>query len=168
MSPLDCSPRGDWALRLAARFARSQQSELWMVHVVPVPEMARRAPATPEEATLAQQVISADRKAADAHLRSAAARLSSPDLTVRTQVALSPHVAETLEEFVRREAVDLVVLCAHGLSARTSQPYGSVATSLLSFCHSPLLVLQDLPRRAITAARVSGVGDRAGQLSSKS
>ncbi len=168
MSALDCSVRGDWALRLAARLARAQRAELWMVHVVPVPEMARRAPCTPDEAALAQRVIASDRKASEAHLRSAAARLSSPGFKVKTHVSLSPHVAESLEELVRREDIDLVVLCAHGLSGGTSQPYGSVASSMLSSCKAPVLVLQDLPRRVVVPPRVSGVGGSLGQLTTRS
>ncbi len=168
MSALDGSPRGDWALRLAARVARTQHAELWMVHVVPIPEMARRAPCTPEETALAERVISSDRMAAESHLRSAAARLSSPDLTVKTQLSLSPHVAETLEELVRRETIDLVIMCAHGLSGRTSQPYGSVAFSVLSSSRVPVLVLQDLPRRVVAPPRASEVGAGLGLLTTQS
>lgn len=168
MSAVDCSARGDWALRLAARVAQAQQATLWMVHVVPVPEMARRAPCSPDEASLSQQVIASDRKVAEEHLRSAAARLSSPGIEVKTHVSLSPHVSETLEELVRREAIDLVVLCAHGLSGRTSQPYGGVASSILAACKAPVLVLQDLPRRVLVPPRASQVGGSVGQLTTRS
>ena len=139
-----------------------------MVHVVSVPEMARRAPSTPDETALAERVIASDRMASEGHLRNAAARLSSPDLTVKTHLSLSPHVAETIEELVRREGIDLVVLCAHGLSGRTSQPYGSVALSVLSSSKAPVLVLQDLPRRVVAPPRVSEVRGGLGQLTTRS
>ena len=54
-------------------------------------------------------------------------------------------VAATLHGLVEESAADLVLLCAHGHSGQRQRPYGSVATSFLTYGTTPLLILQDLP-----------------------
>ncbi len=142
--PLDCSPRGDWAVHVAAALARAHHAELWNAHIVPAPEMARRFPRSSEDTALAERVIESNRAAAEAYLGEMARRFASPDLSIRTEVIRSPRVVDALEDLARREHFDLVILSAHGQSGGTKWPYGSVAGTLLQYGTGPILVLQDV------------------------
>ncbi len=142
--PLDCSPRGDWAVHVAATLARAHGAELWNAHIVPVPEMARRFPRSREDTALAERVIEANRSAAEAYLQEVVKRFASPDFAIHSEVLSSGRVVDALEELMRREHIDLVILSAHGQSGGTRWPYGSVAGTLLQYGRGPVLVLQDV------------------------
>jgi len=146
LTPLDCSPRGDWALQVAAALARRHGAELCIAHVIPVPEMARRVSRTPKENKLSRDVIETNRRTASEYLAAEAIRISGPDLKVTTQIESGTQVAETLNELARRQDVDLIVLSAHGATGRPTRPYGSVATAMLIYGNNAILVLQDAPR----------------------
>jgi len=147
MVPTDGSPQSDWALCLAARIARAQGAELLIVQAVPVPEMTRRLPATPEDRKLQRGLIRANQRAARTNLEECSARLASDDLAIRTKVVVTPHVAETLHRIARAERVGLVVASAHGSSGPSRSAYGSVASHLVDYGETPTLVFQDAPRR---------------------
>ncbi len=149
---VDCSPRSDWALHLAARLARASGAELVAAHVVPVPELIQRSPPTPKEARLAEKVVELNRQAAQAYLDEAAAKLGGPGLDVRTVLTVSPRVAQALEDLAQLEGADLIVLSAHGASGPSPWPYGSVAGMLAAFGTTPLLIFQDVARTAPESA----------------
>jgi nucleotide-binding universal stress UspA family protein len=145
---VDCSPRSDWALHLAAQLARSSRAELLVAHVVPVPELIQRSPPSPREARLVEKLVQVNRQAAQTYLDDAAAKLGSPGLEVRTSLTVSNRVAHTLDELARMESAGLVVLSAHGASGPSPWPYGNVSGMLASFGTTPLLIFQDVARTA--------------------
>jgi nucleotide-binding universal stress UspA family protein len=160
--PLDCSPRGDWAVHVAATLARAHGAELWNAHIVPVPEMARRSLRSRADTALAERVVEANRLAAEAYLQDVVKRFASRDLAMRTEVISSRRrVVDALDELIRREHIDLVILSAHGQSDSTRWPYGSVAGTLLQYGAGPFLVLQDVTsvedplKRAVHAREIS-------------
>jgi nucleotide-binding universal stress UspA family protein len=74
-------------------------------------------------------------------------------MDVETLLLVSDDVTLTLHELVEQENVDLVVLSAHGYSAATRWPYGTVATSFISHGTTPLLIVQDLSPDEIELSR---------------
>jgi nucleotide-binding universal stress UspA family protein len=58
-------------------------------------------------------------------------------------------VAVALHELVDKQGTDLIVLSAHGYSGASRWPYGSVATNLISYGNTPILMIQDLSRQDI-------------------
>jgi nucleotide-binding universal stress UspA family protein len=143
---VDCSPRSDWALHLAARIARSCGAELLVAHVVPMPELVGRAPVSPRETRMVEKVVQVNREAAQAYLDDVALKLAAPGLEVRTSVQVASRVAVTLDELAQREDAGLVVLSAHGASGPSPWPYGSVSGMLATFGSTPLLIFQDVVR----------------------
>jgi nucleotide-binding universal stress UspA family protein len=143
---VDCSPRSDWALHLAARLARSSGAELLVAHVVAVPELVGRSPASPRETRLIEKVVQVNRQAGQDYLDDLVAKLAGPGLEVRTALLVSNRVALTLDELAQREAVGVVVLSAHGGSGPSPWPYGSISGMLATFGTAPLLVFQDVVR----------------------
>lgn len=153
MVPCDCSPRGEWALCLAASIARAQGAELYIVHAVPEPPVPSRLPVVGPERELRHELLRANKKAARRYLREAESKFAAPDLAVRTRLLVSPQVARALQETAAEEGVGLLVVSAHGASGPSPWPYGSVADNLLHYSRVPILVLQDLPRRALAPQR---------------
>ena len=140
--PLDGSQRAECALPPAITLARSHESELLLVHVVPRPEMVRRAPPTQEDVELANRLTERNLLEATRYLEQLQSRLS---LDVQTRVFVSDNAAATLHELVEQEETDLVVLSAHGYSGGTRWPYGSMVVNFIAYGTTPLLIVQDLP-----------------------
>jgi hypothetical protein len=82
---------------------------------------------------------------------------------------LHDQPAEALHELIHQEAVDLVLLGAHGYSSIVQRPYGHVALNFIAYGTTPLIVVQDLPREetdmtpAERAARRAGIVRRSGR-----
>jgi nucleotide-binding universal stress UspA family protein len=57
----------------------------------------------------------------------------------------------------QQEDIDLVLLCAHGYTGRSTWPYGSVARNYMEHGTKPALVIQDVPRSRVkpTAAEIA-------------
>jgi len=139
--PLDCSQRAECVLPVATILARFHKSDLLLVHVVSRPQMPRRTPPTQEDVELANQITERNRLTAAKYLEQCQSQLS---LDVQTRLLVSDSTAATLHDLVEQENVDLVVLSAHGYSAGTKYPYGSVAVNFIAYGTTPLLIVQDL------------------------
>jgi nucleotide-binding universal stress UspA family protein len=141
MVPLDSSRRAERCLPFAATLAQSSNSQVLLAHVVRRPEVPHRAPPTPEDIDLAEQLIERNRLEAAAYLEQLQAQLP---LDVQVCLRVGDNVAAELHDLVEQEDIDLVVLNAHGHSGVTKWPYGSVAVSFISYGTAPVLIVQDL------------------------
>jgi nucleotide-binding universal stress UspA family protein len=140
--PLDGSQRAENTLPVAAFLAQTCQSQLILAHVVRKPEMPRHAPLTTQEADLTEQIVESNRVEASRYLEQVAARLPS---NVQTRLLVNDNVPMTIHRLADEEAVDLIVLSAHGYTGEPMWPYGSVTNSLIAYSVRPVLVVQDLP-----------------------
>jgi nucleotide-binding universal stress UspA family protein len=140
--PLDGSQRAEVTLPVAAFLAQTCQSQLILAHVVRKPEMPRHAPLTAQEADLAEQIVESNRTEAVRYLEQVAARLPGE---VRTRLLMNDNISLTIHRLADEEAVDLIVLSAHGYTGEPQWPYGSVTNSLIAYSTRPVLVVQDLP-----------------------
>ena len=158
--PLDGSQRAECALPLAADLARFHESQLLLVHLVCQPEMPRRVPLTDEESDMIAQITERNRAAAARYLGQLRSLLS---VEVETRLEVSGDLAAALHSIVEQEAVDLVVLSAHGHSGREKWAYGTTALCFIVYGTTPLLIVQDLPRNMVerSSAEISAT-ERAG------
>ena len=141
--PLDGSQRAECVLPFAASLASYSKAQLLVAHVVqPLPMFSGHLPPSPEEAELAETVVSRQRNEAVKYLEQLATRLSGD---VQTRLLVNKNVATTLFHLAREERVDLIVLSAHGHSGEPQRPYGSIAGSLMTYNTKPVLLVQDLP-----------------------
>ncbi len=140
--PLDGSQRAECTLPVAAFLAQTCQSQLILAHVVRKPEMPRHAPLTTQEADLTEQIVESNRTEAVHYLEQVAGRLPGD---VRTRLLFNDNVPMTIHQLADEEAVDLIVLSAHGYTGEPLWPYGSVTNSLIAYSVRPVLVVQDLP-----------------------
>lgn len=142
--PVDGSQRAECALCCARTIASAVGATLHVLHVVPVPEMARRFPPTPRDEALRQELIDRNREAARDYLDSIEARLRSDGLQVQPHLLVSSHVSQTIQRIVGEQDIDLLIGSAHGHSGHGEWPYGGIAGSLIAHSEVPLLVFQDL------------------------
>jgi len=149
--PVDCSRRGDWALSVGARIARAGGGKLHALHVITVPEYPERAAADFVNRVHRTRLIEASREVVGHYLATLEEKYAWPDLEVSSSLLESSSVVRSLTGFARSAHGSLMVVTAHGESGDSPWPYGSVAGHLVMHTRTPLLVLQDLPRRAFTA-----------------
>jgi nucleotide-binding universal stress UspA family protein len=149
--PLDGSRRAECAVPVAVSLATAQREptmrpQLVLGHVVRWPEMPRRTRMTEQDIKLADRLVERNREEISVYLHDLKAQLPV-DVTV--QVLVGRDVALALHELVDGQGSDLVIMSAHGHSGAHRWPYGSVATSMISYGHSPLLMIQDLGRNDV-------------------
>ena len=147
--PIDGSQRAECVLPVARNLARFHEAQILLAHIVKRPEMPRRTPPTSEDVELADRLVERNRTEAVQYLDDLRSQLSGD---VQVRVLVSDHIAVTLHELVEQEAIDLVVLSAHGHSGLTRWPYGSVVMSFITFGTTPLLIVQDLPQGELKAS----------------
>jgi nucleotide-binding universal stress UspA family protein len=139
--PLDGSHRAECLLAPAKTVAQFHKAQLLVTHVVVKPEMPHQMPLTAEDQGLLVRFIERNKQAATDYLESLSARLP---YDFEPRLPISGDVALTLHKLVETEAVDLLIMSAHGYSGRSKWPYGSITTSFIEYGSVPLLVVQDL------------------------
>jgi nucleotide-binding universal stress UspA family protein len=156
LAPVDCSPRSDWSLGVAAAIARGTGSRLKVVHILDRPEIVNRLPTAGRTGPVVDRLREDNRMAARRYLDEVAWRLEGPDLPIEATVVESGGgPAEAVLQLARSERVDLVVLSAHGRGATSAWPLGGTASKLLFWAQFPILILQDLPTERSRPERVS-------------
>jgi nucleotide-binding universal stress UspA family protein len=161
--PLDGSQRAECVLPVATKLAQQHQAELLLAHVVTRPEVFRQTPLTAEDNELIDQLIERNQAAASKYFEQLRSRLS---IEVETRLFVSNNITTTLHNLVEEEEIDLVLLTAHGRSAEKLRPYGSLATSFITYGTKPLLIIQDLPPKEIepTQAEIAVQTDTNGSV----
>jgi len=143
LAPLDCSARAECVLPLAAALARLPDTQLLLAHVVQRPQMPRRTPLSREDSDLADRVVERNFSEAGDYLETI--RSQQPEAAIETRLLIADHVACSLHGLVEQEHIDLVLLCAHGVSGQMDWPYGCLVASFIAYGTSPLLIFQDAP-----------------------
>lgn len=152
--PLDGSQRAEFPLPWATMLASFHQCPLLLAHVVSKPEVPRRGPLTEEEARLVEELTESNRRKGEQYLKDLQDRL---DTEVETALEVSENAAEALHRLIEVRGVDLVLLSAHGYSARKKWPYGGVALNFIAYGTIPLLILQDLPEEEMEVSEAAKI-----------
>jgi nucleotide-binding universal stress UspA family protein len=140
--PLDGSRRAECVLPVARMLAR-QRAELVLAHVTTRPFIFQPLPFTTAERASVDWLVDYNRAGAEKYLRSLAQSFPPP---VHVALPVGDNVALTLHQLVTDEAADLVLLSAHGHSAQSQWPYGSLVGNFITHGSVPLLIVQDLPQ----------------------
>ena len=141
MVPLDRSPRAESGLWVARMLAQNQSAELMLVHAVHRPERARSVPLPAHVRELVEELVTYDQQEATHYFEGLCAQLA---LRAETRVVLGSSVPALLHMLANQEAVDLIILTAHGHVETSIRPYGSVPLNLITYGSTPLLVVQDV------------------------
>lgn len=177
--PIDSSRRAEFALPVGIALARgemsmglasevnnpspepttpavsSPQTRLILAAVIKPPEIPIPEPYPVEIEQLSEQLLHVSRQAVSNYLNEMKGRLS---VECETSILENNSVSSAIQELASQEEdIDLVVLCAHGYTGRSTWPYGSVARNYMEHGTKPVLVIQDVPRSQVqpTAAEIA-------------
>ena len=142
LAPLDGSLRSESALPLASALAKRHGAELLVVHVATRPEMIESVPLSPEDAALAERVVTRNTVEADKYFAQIQTRLPAQ---TQIRVLVDDSVTRALHTLVKQEQVDLVVLSAHGHACYSEWPYSALVNSFITYGATSLFILQDIP-----------------------
>ena len=148
--PLDCSQRAEVALPPCIALARAHGACVVLAHIVHRPEMTCPEPLSGEDQALVERLTERNRRAAIEYLEQLRERLG---IEAEIVVEVSDSPSATLHDLVEAQGIDLVVISAHGRSARARWPYGGLTVGLISYGSTPLLIVQDLPPENIEPTR---------------
>jgi nucleotide-binding universal stress UspA family protein len=70
-------------------------------------------------------------------------QFSQSGIDVQSRLIVSDNITASLHDMVRQEGSDLVMLAAHGHSGECRWPYGSIATSFITYGTTSLMIAQD-------------------------
>ncbi|MDX9993428.1 MAG: universal stress protein [Anaerolineales bacterium] len=157
---LDGSSRSEAILPLAETIARQHDSTLLLSQVVNRPELQCRIPISHEESQLSDQLVERHRERGEQYLNDLACQLS---VLAEKRLLVASSAPAALHELAEQEAVDLVLISAHGHSGNAKIPYGSLSLNFIIYGTTPLLILQDFPKENIqprTAEQISAKENR--------
>lgn len=148
--PLDCSQRAEVALSPSVTLARAHDARMILAHVVHIPEMTCPEPLRDDDRALVERITERNQHGATVYLDQLSERLG---IETETRIVVSDSPTMALDDLVESEEIDVVVISAHGRSARGRWPYGSVTIGLISYGSTPLIIVQDLPPESIEPTR---------------
>lgn len=131
------------------------QTKIILAAVIKPPELPIPEPYPIEIKQLSDQLMHVSRQDVKDYMNEMKERLSVP---CETRVVENASVSSAIQELaVQDEAIDLVVLCAHGYTGQSSWPYGSVTRNYMEHGSKPVLVIQDVTRFQVqpTAAEIA-------------
>jgi nucleotide-binding universal stress UspA family protein len=148
--PLDGSQRAECILPAAISLAQAHDAQLVLAHIVRKTEMPHRLLSYQQDMRLVETLTGHQRRAGEAYLEDLRGRLP---VETKVRLLVRSDVASALRELAEESACDLVMLSAHGHSGSPCCTYGSVATGLIAYGSTPLLILQDLFEEQIEPLR---------------
>lgn len=140
--PLDGSPRAESIIPLAMQLAAGTDGEVLLAHIVPIPELTEIGMLDPEDLELRERLVQRNQRVAHEYLDRLRARLTTAGVSSRAIVLRGEDVRSHLTRLISDEAVDVVVLSAHGRSGRCDLPCGSVTAHLIAHVSTPLLIVR--------------------------
>lgn len=143
--PLDGSQRAENVLPIVKQLAQFHKSQVHLVHVVQMPEMARQMPSALEDIELANRVVERNREEAEHYLEHLKSRSYLKDMDVRLHLITSENATVALHQLEEQENIDFAILNAHGYSGNHQWPYGNMVNHFILYGRAPLLIVQDLP-----------------------
>ncbi len=142
--PVDGSPRGEWAVGLAAIVARFSGARLEVAFVIQEPE-APRGRSGERVRALAKQFVDASRDCAREYLVALVDRLSASDLKIFTRVETASGGGCRLGQRLASQGSDTLLVLGCCMGTDQGHLYGIASAALSEGCGSPLLLLRTAP-----------------------
>jgi nucleotide-binding universal stress UspA family protein len=125
----------------------SLRTRLILAAVIKRPELPIPEPYPAEIEQLSKQLVQVSHQAVSNYLNEMKERLS---VECETCVVENNSITSAIQELANQEGeIDLVVLCAHGYTGKSTWPYGSIARNYMEHGTKPVLVIQDIPRSQV-------------------
>lgn len=172
--PIDSSRRAECSLSAGIALSRGESlsrtvneenpspTKLVLAAVIKPPEIPIPEPYPAKIEKLSEQLMQISRQSVNNYLMEMKERLSvAGEFIVVENASVSSAIQELAEQ---DEVIDLVVLCAHGYTGRSTWPYGSVARNYMEHGTKNVLVIQDLPRLKVMPTAAEIASDKSGGL----
>ncbi len=141
--PLDGSCWAESALPFAINIANYQDCEVVLAHVVPEPGITKIEPLNAEGLALEQHILDYNCSVASHYLNQIESRLkSTTNISFNTSLISHHGVSHELNKIIESQAIDLVLMTAHGNSNQPEQFCGKVAQDFLAHCKVPVMLLR--------------------------
>jgi nucleotide-binding universal stress UspA family protein len=160
MVPLDCSSRAECALPIAVRIARGHEAEVLLVHAVPDVDLTEVGPLEAEDLDLRDRLRRRNERVAQRYLNLIRARMPLTGASTRIRLLPSGDPRHALARAVSDEGIDIIVLCASGLSGHRDLPIGSTADFLMTHAAKPILLVRGQATRPASHRRHDAAGAR--------
>lgn len=141
---LDCSARAELVIPVAMRLANYYKASVVLGTVIREPAILSRFPLSIDDSHLIDQLTARNWQEATHYLGQIQAQLAQTGVDIRTSLKIDRNEIATLHNMVAEEQADMVLLVAHGYACIGRWPYGSVASSFISYGTTSLLIMQDL------------------------
>lgn len=155
--PMDCTPRAEYILPVAATLACAHDAQIMLAHIVQKPPIPRRTPPSREDVELVDLLVEHNQAEAIEYLDQLQSRISGK---VDTCVLVSDDLTATLHELIEEEKIDLVLLSAHGHSSQTRGLYGEMVSNLIEYGATPLVILRDSAQTQTELTPIEVVDDK--------
>jgi nucleotide-binding universal stress UspA family protein len=140
--PHDFSSCANHAAALARDVAKVHGARLILLHVAELPPMlGANATVVPDEGGAPINVRDYAMRSSEAHLEDLANRLRVDGVDVST-VATIGNVASEVDDAVKREGVDLIVIGTHGRTGLAHVVLGSVTEKIVRHSSVPVLTVR--------------------------
>ncbi|EKD88065.1 MAG: hypothetical protein ACD_35C00076G0002 [uncultured bacterium] len=172
--PIDSSRRAECSLSAGIALARgepvknakndgnSNQTILILAAVIKPPEIPIPEPYPIKIEKLSEQLMQVSRLSVNNYLKEMKERLP---VACESLVLENASVSSAIQELADQdEVLDMVVLCAHGYTGRSTWPYGTVARNYLEHGTKTVLVIQDLPRSKVQPSAAELACEKSGGL----
>jgi nucleotide-binding universal stress UspA family protein len=137
--PLDGSPFAEQALEMGATLARTLDTEVTLLQVVP-PVLPLPDPALPGPSAYDEELTELCRAQVQDYLDDVVERLRARGLRATGVAAVGWNTVESILDVARPEQIALVVLATHGRGGLRRLALGSVADQLVRGADVPVLV----------------------------
>ena len=143
LTPLDGSRRSECVLPIAEQLAAAHNAELVLGHIVQLPSILSWPMLSEDSRRVADELVELTYRTAKEYLEQHQARQQG-----RTSIALAraTNVAMELGRLVDEQAIDLILLSAHGAAPNLQRAYGDTVASLLHYARGAILIYQDRPQ----------------------
>jgi nucleotide-binding universal stress UspA family protein len=141
---LDCSTRAEYILPVAMRLAQFFNAQLVLGTVIQRPEMINRLLPSADDIELAARIADRNYRTACHYFEQLHDQFSLLGIDLQSRLGVGDNMTTSLHDMVEQEDPDLVMLVAHGDSGERRWPYGSIASSFITYGTTTLMIAQDL------------------------
>lgn len=150
---LDCSTRAEYVMPIAIRLAQFFNAQLVLGTVIQKPELVYGFLPSEDELELVSRIADRNHRMACHYLEQLHSQFAALGIDLQSRLVLSDNSASSLHDMVEQEDPDLMMLVAHGHSGERRWPYGSIATSFITYGTTTLMITQDLSADEIRQTR---------------
>jgi nucleotide-binding universal stress UspA family protein len=139
--PVDGSYGSQWVVKMASAIAEIHDAELILMQAIETPELCTGMPDARETRELRERIIRTNRAEAERQLKMLMVTLPS-NLRVTSEVVVTGHVPDAINQMADARDVSLIVLGAHSDQHTSGWHYGPIPEFLLSHMDRPVVVFR--------------------------